>query len=101
MPVAVSQPKKAEPTLMPPNCSFSRATTVSRVGISPGGFGAGRSSRSAAGRRYFSGWLRVCAVLAGVVDVGLAAEGRVPVTGVAGRSVFGACCAAHGAARFH
>jgi hypothetical protein len=30
MPVAVSQPKNAEPTLMPPNCSFSRATAVCR-----------------------------------------------------------------------
>ena len=30
MPVAASQPKKAEPTLTPPNCSFSRATAVCR-----------------------------------------------------------------------
>ena len=31
MPVAASQPKNAEPTLTPPNASFSRAAAISRV----------------------------------------------------------------------
>src|SRR5829696_2999880 len=36
VPVAVSHPKKAEPTLIPPYCSFSRPTTSRRVGIAVG-----------------------------------------------------------------
>ena len=33
MPVAVSQPKKAQKILMPPNLSFSRATTALRSAV--------------------------------------------------------------------
>ncbi|MCY1549942.1 hypothetical protein D9M68_861480 [compost metagenome] len=43
VPVAASQPKKAEPILIPPNCSFSRATTVSRVAA----FGSATTAGSA------------------------------------------------------
>jgi hypothetical protein len=35
MPVAASQPKKAEPILTPPSASRSRSTTVSRSISSP------------------------------------------------------------------
>lgn len=34
VPVAVNHPKNAEPNFIPPNCSFSRASTCSRV-VSP------------------------------------------------------------------
>ncbi|CPU64620.1 Uncharacterised protein [Mycobacteroides abscessus] len=45
VPVAVSHPKKAEPILMPPYSSFSRATTASRSGATPPV--AGSAARSA------------------------------------------------------
>ena len=46
VPVAVSQPKNAEPTLMPPYASFSRATTVWRSAV-PGSTRVSCSSRAA------------------------------------------------------
>ena len=36
MPVAVSQPKKAQTILMPPKASFSRATTSRRASVGRG-----------------------------------------------------------------
>ncbi|BDI23528.1 hypothetical protein L3i23_23040 [Herbiconiux sp. L3-i23] len=86
MPVAASQPKKAEPNLNPPNSAFSRATTSCRSGVTSVGLSASaaepRAATGAATGAAVVGVVSGAAVCADVV--GAAAGGSVvDLSGVA------------------
>ena len=106
VPVAVSQPKNAAPIWMPPNCSFSRATTLWRVGTSsttgcPADPVLPGRRQDAGIRAGWCGALGVRAVLPGIVDAGICGLRSGIGARLRGRAVFGAYWAAHVGAHFH